>query len=646
MTFKLFSILTLLFFYSIYCLYIGKKFSKNITSSDYFVSGKNLSFSLFLFAATAASFSGFTFLILPGLIFRDGFQAAYICFSAILIPLAGTFFFKRQWIISKHFNFTTPNEMFADYFQSKKIRVLITIITLFFSIPFLGLQLAASGKLFNFLSNDILDQNLITWILAIVLLSYVVLGGLKSVAYLSILQFFLMFFGVIFMGFATLKLVGGWNIFNENLANLSVLEGTRWGKTPVDNYSAYFAIPDTIQLTLGIDKEPTVGGIWTSAMIFTYVLAFMGIQSSPAFSILVFSSKDIKPFATQQVWFSAFLVGMLLFFFSIITGMGAHFLGANQIVNNSTIEVINLLPDTISNGKEGSLVIYLINFFENISPWILSLLAICALAALQSTGALFISTGSSILARDICNNFFKSKIKSEREISIAKNCSIIIVFLSLLLISFAEDFLILLGGVAIPIGFQMIVPLLAICYIPWLTKKGVVLGLSGGILGVLITDNIGQLFLREIVPWGVWPLGIYSAFWGLLANLSIAVFISIFTQEKKEYLHKKKYHNFLKKYSPLFKTKKSKIFFTNIFIVVVWLFFALGPGARIGNSIFGDPGNMTTWLFGIPSIWAWQFLLWIIGVGIMWSLAYKMKMSLKTNNKIYTNTHEYKKFIR
>ena len=55
---------------------------------------------------------------------------------------------------------------------------------------------------------------------------------------------------------------------------------------------------------------------------------------------------------------------------------------------------------------------------------------------------------------------------------------------------------------------------------------------------------------------------------------------------------------------------------------------------------------MTTWLFGVPSIWAWQFLLWIIGVGIMWSLAYKMKMSLKTNNKIYTNTHEYKKFIR
>ena len=31
--------------------------------------------------------------------------------------------------------------------------------------------------------------------------------------------------------------------------------------------------------------------------------------------------------------------------------------------------------------------------------------------------------------------------------------------------------------------------------------------------------------------------------------------------------------------------------------------------------------------FGIPSIWAWHILFWILGVGMMWFLAYKMEMS-------------------
>ena len=53
----------------------------------------------------------------------------------------------------------------------------------------------------------------------------------------------------------------------------------------------------------------------------------------------------------------------------------------------------------------------------------------------------------------------------------------------------------------------------------------------------------------------------------------------------------------------------------------------IGPGAVIGNDIFGSPNDISTWTFGIPSIWAWQILFWILGTGMMWFLAYKMEMS-------------------
>jgi len=62
-------------------------------------------------------------------------------------------------------------------------------------------------------------------------------------------------------------------------------------------------------------------------------------------------------------------------------------------------------------------------------------------------------------------------------------------------------------------------------------------------------------------------------------------------------------------------------------ITIAWLFFGIGPGAVIGNDIFGSPNDISTWTFGIPSIWAWHILFWVLGVGMMWFLAYKMEMS-------------------
>jgi hypothetical protein len=54
----------------------------------------------------------------------------------------------------------------------------------------------------------------------------------------------------------------------------------------------------------------------------------------------------------------------------------------------------------------------------------------------------------------------------------------------------------------------------------------------------------------------------------------------------------------------------------------------VGPGVVLGNRLFGAPGaGYQAWIFGAPSIWAWQVLWWILGVGLVWFLAVKMEMS-------------------
>jgi hypothetical protein len=86
------------------------------------------------------------------------------------------------------------------------------------------------------------------------------------------------------------------------------------------------------------------------------------------------------------------------------------------------------------------------------------------------------------------------------------------------------------------------------------------------------------------------------------------------------------FHNFLREHASLPANKKSLVPAAWI-ITLVWFFFGIGPGAVVGNTIFGSPNDASTWIFGMPSIWAWQLLWWALGVFMMWFLAYKMELS-------------------
>ena len=99
------------------------------------------------------------------------------------------------------------------------------------------------------------------------------------------------------------------------------------------------------------------------------------------------------------------------------------------------------------------------------------------------------------------------------------------------------------------------------------------------------------------------------------------------TQTDEATAHRMKYHNFLREHASLPADKQGLKPIAWI-ITLAWMFFGIGPGAVIGNDIFGAPNvGVEGWTFGMPSIWAWQILFWILGVGMMWFLAYKMEMS-------------------
>ncbi|MCP4697507.1 MAG: sodium:solute symporter [Gammaproteobacteria bacterium] len=623
-----------------YCIYWGYKGAISArTATDYFIAGRSLPFWVFVLAATATSFSGWTFMGHPGLVYRDGFQYAYASFYAITIPFTGVLFLKRQWMLGKRFGFVTPGEMLSMYFKSDAVRMLVIVVALFFSIPYLGLQLRASGFLFNILTDGWFDIEYGMWFLSAVVVIYVAWGGLRAVAYIDNMQVILLASGIVAIGIITISYAGGWDNLNEGIGFLAQADTEH---TP-DGYSHYVAIPGVIQ---AVGNGPSaVGGAWTGIMILTYMFALMGIQAAPAFSMWAFSNSSPKPFAAQQVWASSLVIGIILMLFTAMQGLGAHFLGADvKFMAAYPTYVNDLMGAALGGGelmehsdKQDALVPLLIRMMADTAPWLVGLLAICALAAMQSTGAAYMATASGILTRDILKRYVMPNASHAQQITWGRIGVLIIVLAALMVATASKDALVFLGGLAVAYGLQMWPALIAICWWPFLTRQGIITGLIAGLIAVTWTDRTGAWIfaLLEMEPlWGRWPLTIHSAGWGIFFNLTFAILVSAVTQNKAEKDHRMTFHNFLREHGGLPAAKKHLVPFAWL-ITLTWFFFGVGPGAVIGNTIFGNPNDPATWIvFGMPSIWVWQILWWGLGVGMMWFLAYKMELSTEPAKEV------------
>jgi Na+/proline symporter len=625
--------------YWAYCIFWGVKGALSArTASDYFIAGRKISLWVFVLAATATSFSGWTFMGHPGLEYRDGFPYAYASFYAITIPFTGVIFLKRQWMLGKRFGFVTPGEMLSTYFQGDTIRLLTVLVALCFSVPYLGLQLRASGFLFNVLTDGGLDVEVGMWLLSAIVFIYVASGGLRAVAYVDTLQCVLLAAGIVMIGIIAVTYVGGWTKLNQGIAALALFDP----KKTADGYSHYIAVPGVIQFVSSGPKA--VGGAWTGIMILTYMFALMGIQSSPAFSMWAFSNNSPKPFAPQQVWASSFGIGLILFFFTAMQGMGGHLLGGDvgfmeahpEHVNNVLGAGLGGKDLMASAGKQGMLVPQLIKLMETQAAWMVGLLAVCALAAMQSTGAAYMSTAGGMLMRDLLKRYVMPNASHGQQKLWGRVGVGLIVLAALVVATVSSDALVLLGGLAVAFGFQMWPPLMAVCYFPWFTRQGITWGLAVGIIVVIFTETFGQTiagWLGISLGWGRWPWTIHSAGWGIIFNLGIALIVSSFTQEDRQRQHRMQYHNFLREHASLAPEKRGLVPAAWI-MVLVWFFFGIGPGVVIGNTLFGNPNDYSTWVFGMPSIWAWQIIWWALGVFMMWFLAYKLNMSTVPDREI------------
>ena len=626
-----------------FCLFWGARtLRKNSSPESYYLADRSISSWVFFFSATAATFAGITIITFPSLIYADGYSFLATAAIVITIPLGSILFFKRQWMLSRKYNLITPGEMYFKYYKSHTLRITILIIGLFFAVPFLGIIIGATGSMVEFVSAGELGRDSAMWVLTAVVLFYVVSGGFKSMISIGVVQSWLFFVLFISIGLGTYYYLGGLSFFDDLATANSFISLGTWGSTQGyggGDLSGFFNVPGVIQWVGGLGKNNPSGGPWTAVMILSFTLSYMGIVLSPTFSMWSYSVKSPKSFYYYQIWGSGAIVGIFLFIFAALLGVGANLLGANPSINLNGFALNQILPELDINNVS-SLIFSFIGSLGSASPILVGLLAICLIAALQSTLAAFLMTSGSMVARDLYRPYIDKEPTWKRELLVARLAMLLICLAALYLATFFETSLILLGGLAIAFGFQLFPVLLGMIWFPWITKTGATLGLITGMFFVILAETFGHKLTGNALPWGRWPLTIYSGLWGLFFNVIVCFLSSAFSSNDADKEHRKSFHDFMNDHMGIHPSRK-KIKSLAYVLFLIWAFFSIGPGLIFGNLIFGSADlSYDKWVMGIPSLWAYQIIWWAAGVLLIWFMANKLDLSTLPKKPIL-NGDEY-----
>ena len=582
-----------------YALYLAAQVSRHVTNgSDHLDAGSSLTDWAYIFAAAGVLIAGLGPFDHLRLVASYGFQANMLFLSLVCMGLAGALFQKRLWLASRILDAKSPGDVFARYFESPSIRIFMLGAAFLFAVPLASYFLSEAADLLASASSGAISRLSAVVYIGIFTFIFAGLGGWRAVVYVTAALSVLMCLLLIFLGGLITTALGDVALFH---GGLQVAQGIL-----VD------AIPGVIQFSAGLGRTPAEGGLWTALAIGSFAVSAVGIAISPNFSFLGLTTKPSRGFAFSQVW--------------VVAGMGAGLLIC--LAPFIAAELDSTKPDAFQA---------LFTKLSDLDGMAGAALILMLLSGLLLGFAYFAISGANIFTMEVVNRYLLPRLSGDAQ----RLSSRIVLAVTFVLIVFISGFVPTLGSSFAPlaagISVQLFMAYLGLCWMPWLSRSAVLVGMCFGALVVFFTEAPGLMLFDKLfvpLPWGRWPLTIHSAAWGLLVNIFFCLLIAIFNRKGAERAHRDQLHDiFARDHKIDFGGRAAKG--AKWSLTLIWAFLAIGPGAVLGNNFFSKPifSGIDVKL-GIPSLWVWGILFWVIGVFLVWWLAYRTQLSVINTERL------------
>ncbi len=161
---------------------------KDNSMRDFFLAGRTMGFAVLLLTLYATQYSGNTLLGFSGATYRHGLSFLVCVQFMIVIVVCYLIFAPRLYRLSREQDFLTPGDFIFHRYQSRFLRVLVTVLMVYALCNFTLAQMRTLGTAFAGISQGRIPMWAGVVGLALVMLIYESLGGMRSVAWTDAIQ--------------------------------------------------------------------------------------------------------------------------------------------------------------------------------------------------------------------------------------------------------------------------------------------------------------------------------------------------------------------------------------------------------------------------------------------------------------------------
>lgn len=445
----------------------------------------NRSFNtVFVFLLTAGEvYTTFSFLGGSGWTYSKGVSAIYVMVYISLSYVTSYFLLPLIWEYANKHQLVSQSDFFARKYQSRGLGIFVAAIGVIAIIPIIVIQLKGLGIIVSLTSYGRIPMNIAIIIGTLAIVLYSVLSGIRGVAWISVLKDLMILFVIVFMGiYLPLHYYG--------------------------SFSELFKQVEAFKPELLTFPKTTYSITWFISTVLFYVLGF---YMWPQVFASTFTAKNANTFRKNAI-ISPLYTLMLLF---------VLFIGFTAV-----LQVPGL------TGEESDLALIQLSI-KSFDPFFVGIIGAAGMLTALVPGAMLLMTASTLVSKNIVFGW-KTKPNDARVAFWSKCFVPILGGLACLFVFQGGNAL----AAILQVGYSLIVQLCPALFASLLkknplTKEGAFAGMAVGILITIFISNYSMTLstLFPNLPAVISDINI--GFLPLLANLIVAILISLMTQKNR-----------------------------------------------------------------------------------------------------------------
>ena len=496
----------------------GCRRRRGASEEDYYLAGRGQGWIVSSLTIMATFFSSFALLGAPGMVYRDG--VVFALFS-LNVPVAGVAIYLLGTKIrqaGRDHGYVTPADMIAAHYRSRVgLRLLVACVGLLYAVPYVVMQIQAGGSLSQqlFPGRDAFETG--AALLALITMVYIMVGGMRSVAWTDVVQGGLLVGGMLLAGLATVAVLGGPGPFFASVAEL-----------PARSLSA-----------------PGTSGRWTPEILFTASLfASLGSMIQPAQWMRFYAARSTEVLRRSALIFAAVLT--LCFFFGVmLVGLGGQVL--YPLVDEYGAYAIDaagkVLPHPAVGQTAGEFDQILVVVLKNHLPELLgsfgavlaALILVAIMAAAMSTADSNLHALSALITHDVYDQFVRPHASQREKTWVGRLLIALVTGLALFLVILGRQsehnplgMIVVLGLLAIAFSTQLLPLTVDMLYLKKGTRQGAIAGLVTGLATIFLLSPFFSMLAGNALEDMLASMKsmIDTGAWGLCANVLVFAVVS------------------------------------------------------------------------------------------------------------------------